>query len=72
MFVLLCIIVPLKQIEYGLYGDLVKNILKAIFYLLSGDYNKGSRGDFISLLQGFLFEVLAAADRMFKSEQSAF
>ena len=31
------LIVPLKYIEYGVYGDLI--IPKAIFYLLKGDYN---------------------------------
>ena len=30
--------VLLKQIEYGVYRDLVYNVPKAIFYLLQGDY----------------------------------
>ena len=30
--------VPVKQIEYEVYGDLRYNIPKAIFYLLKGDY----------------------------------
>ena len=29
-------IVPLKQTEYGVYGDLISP--KAVFYLLKGDY----------------------------------
>ena len=36
-------IVPLKQIEYGAYEDLMKCGLKAIFYLLKGDYIHGSK-----------------------------
>ena len=34
-----CHIAPLKKIEYGVYGDLIMNIPKAIFYLLKGDYS---------------------------------
>ena len=30
--------VPLKHIEYGVYGDPIFNIPEAIFYLLKGDY----------------------------------
>ena len=37
-FVIFRDIVPLKQIEYVVYGDLINNIPKAIFYLLKGDY----------------------------------
>ena len=32
------LIVPLKQIEYGIYGDLIIMYPKAIFYLLKGGY----------------------------------
>ena len=31
-------IVPLEQIEYGVYEDLINNIFRGIFYLLKGDY----------------------------------
>ena len=36
-------IVPLKQIENGVYGDLTYSIPKAIFYLLKGDYMSGAQ-----------------------------
>ena len=37
-------IVPLKQIEYGVYGDLIAIYPKGIFYLLKGGY-KGLRSN---------------------------
>ena len=32
-------LVSLKQIDYGVYGDLIIISPKAIFYLLKGDYS---------------------------------
>ena len=31
-------IVPLKYVEYGIYGDLIVTLVKSIFYLLKGGY----------------------------------
>ena len=36
-------LLPLKWIEYGVYGDLVIFFPQAIFYLLKGDYTSTKR-----------------------------
>ena len=35
------VIVPLKWIEHGVYGDPIMVLVKSIFYLLKGDYRWG-------------------------------
>ena len=50
-------IVPLKYIEYGVYGDLI--IPKAIFYLLKGDCRVGAE-EFRLLPPGHSVEMFQA------------
>ena len=40
-------IAPLKEIEYGVYGDLII-VYKAIFYLLKGDYRVQVQGHLLA------------------------